>query len=221
VSTARRTFLRALLLSTAAPLSRAAAQSSCSEPETANARLRTEAMLLHRRVSLAAMSRFDVARGGFTRANLSTDGRPLLIHLWATFCRPCRDELPSWHHFVWDLHHESALRAVFIAEDADIDRLTEFFFTYRGSLPAVEHYQVSPLSHFRDALHTSSLPLTLLLDGQQVVRQAFIGPIQPRKQEILSAAQRLRFSLKARPNARHFARSPIETRRGSGSKPTY
>ena len=92
------------------------------------------------------------------------------------------------------LQRETGFRVVFIveAEDSAAERYFRQSFT---GLPQVEHYQISQENRLRTDLGENAQPLTLLLDGDQVVRRAFMGSLLSRRNDLLSAAARLRLTL--------------------------
>jgi thiol-disulfide isomerase/thioredoxin len=85
-------------------------------------------------------------------------GKPTLINLWATWCAPCRRELPAFQE-ASAAHPDVSFIGVDIAEDpaearAFLDRLGVTFPQY-----ADEDGELS------DAIGVASLPVTLLVDG--------------------------------------------------------
>ncbi len=84
---------------------------------------------------------------------------PAVINLWATWCAPCRRELPAFQA-ASEAHPDVAFIGIDIAEDpvaarAFLDRLGVMFPQY-----ADEDGELS------DALGVASLPVTLLVDGR-------------------------------------------------------
>ncbi|MGH9271586.1 MAG: TlpA family protein disulfide reductase [Ilumatobacteraceae bacterium] len=102
---------------------------------------------------------------------------PAVINMWATWCAPCRRELPAFQD-ASEAHPDVAFIGVDIAEDpvaarAFLDRLGVTFPQYAD--------QDGELS---DALGVASLPVTLLVDGRGELT-THLGPMSP---DDLSAA---------------------------------
>ena len=85
-----------------------------------------------------------------------------------------------------------AAREVMLAEDRP-DVLRDYLRDHHELLDAeqVPLFVLPPASEMRADLGDATQPLTLLLDANLVVRQAFIGPLAERRSELLSAIDRL------------------------------
>lgn len=99
-------------------------------------------------------------------------GSPVLINLWATWCPPCREEIP----YLQSIHEgHPELRVVGISVDD------------RGALGAVRDYLtgqgvtytilLDPRMRSLDLFGVPGLPATFLLDSSGTVTFARIGPV--------------------------------------------
>ena len=105
---------------------------------------------------------------GMTRSLADVPHRPLLLNVWATWCPPCREELPDLDRLQQQLGGEN-----FQVMALSVDE---------GGLPAVERFlrqvnvtSLHPYVATREgsqALRVSALPTTLLIDarGREVWR---------------------------------------------------
>ena len=109
-------------------------------------------------------------------------------------------ELPALRQVMAHLRLETKMRVVFISEDLPSD-LTAFLKTHGGELREVENWLSGPSSGLRIDLHDSGQPMTLLVDGNLVVRQAFVGLVSERRNELFAGASRLLRSLAAPPRS--------------------
>lgn len=93
-------------------------------------------------------------------------GKPALVSLWATWCEPCRDEVPALKQLdVWTKEHGGLVVAVAVGEP--IEQVTRFANEKR--LP----YLLLVDEEFRlaDALGQKRVPTTLLVDASgRIVR---------------------------------------------------
>jgi len=104
----------------------------------------------------------------------STDaflGRPLVVNFWATWCQPCRDEMPSLER----LSHRLASRGVqVIGVTVDNDRYlaTEFIRSYGLTFPV---YTDGEKKQLQSALRVGSLPETVLVTARGVIAARIVG----------------------------------------------
>ena len=119
---------------------------------------------------------------GAPRLASAIEGRPALVSLWATWCEPCRDEIPALARLDgWARAHGAVVVAVAIGEAAD--KVT----TFRKDTPMPYAVYVDEEHRFADALAERSVPATLVLDrtGRIVFRG---GALDARAEEALKAA---------------------------------
>lgn len=91
-------------------------------------------------------------------------GRPLVVNIWATWCPPCRSEMPSLQRLS-ALLESSGVQVVALSLDTDLNLVREFVLKYRIGLPI--GIATTPGSA-TDALGATALPLTLYVapDGR-------------------------------------------------------
>lgn len=164
---------------------------SVPEPALAANRYRSEAHLLLRRASFGGLSLFEPSSERFTDNTIEAGGRPLIVHVWSTSCEPCTQEMAALRTLVSDLRKDTKLRVVLLAEDNQADLLA-FLHRHKDEMPEAELYAISTDHRLRTDLgNNRTQPLTLLLDSDMVVRQAFLGSLLNRRNDLASAAQRL------------------------------
>ena len=95
-------------------------------------------------------------------------GKVVVLNLWATWCTPCLEELPS----LIRLHHDMpdvAIVAVSIDQD---DQVYRRFLTQRG----IDFTTVRDESQRINALYgTAQIPETYVIDRQGVLRRKFVS----------------------------------------------
>jgi thiol-disulfide isomerase/thioredoxin len=106
--------------------------------------------------------------GRFTLSDhIADDGRPLVINLWASWCAPCREEIPFLSAFA-EANPDVAVVGVAVEDTADDSiRL------------AAELRPSYPLAHgdtqFEESYPNFGLPMTYFLDSDGVVIEVFNG----------------------------------------------
>ncbi len=122
--------------------------------------------------------------GGDSLALDQLAGSPVLLNLWATWCPPCRAEIP----FLQSLHDEYAprgLRVIGISSDnaGALDQVEEFLaeagVTYENLL--------DPRGLSLDAFRLLGLPATYLIDRRGVITLVRPGPVSETDRGFLDA----------------------------------
>jgi thiol-disulfide isomerase/thioredoxin len=92
------------------------------------------------------------------------EGRPLLVNMWATWCEPCRDEIPNIQR-IWREHAGSGLVIVGVDQGEDRSGVREFARAAGISYPVL----IDSGSQYAQAVG-SELPTTVVIgrDGKTV-----------------------------------------------------
>ncbi len=100
-------------------------------------------------------------------------GQVVLVNLWATWCPPCKAEMPELQAF-FD-HHQSEGFMVIAIDDGDPAADVRTFTTnYQLSFPIWLDPTYQATDH---AFRTGNLPSSYVIDRQGVVRLAWVGAI--------------------------------------------
>lgn len=94
-------------------------------------------------------------------------GKPVLLHFWATWCPPCKAELPALLALGRELEQQGGARVVALATDEDWGEVRRFF---GGSVPP--EVVREPAARAAAAFEVSVLPDTYLIgeDGRVLLR---------------------------------------------------
>lgn len=123
----------------------------------------------------------------------------LLVHLWADWCKPCREEFPLLREFApaLEARYRGRVKFVYVAVGTGAAELDGLLAASKGRMPEAPLYLdlsekglSAPLRQ-RSARGELSLPMTLLLDDQRIIRQAFVGSLQNRRAEVAESVERL------------------------------
>ncbi|MFV0308936.1 MAG: TlpA family protein disulfide reductase [Desertimonas sp.] len=113
---------------------------------------------------------------------LADDGEPLplddlvgpaVVNLWATWCQPCRRELPAFQQ-VSAAHTDVRFIGVDIGEDAS--NALDFLAEIDVDTDVFEQYG-DPDSELTDALGVANLPITVVLDDESTIVDIHLGPM--------------------------------------------
>jgi len=99
---------------------------------------------------------------------LSDTDKPIFINIWATWCGPCRSELPS----IKSLHEKYKGRVTFllVSPDESIEVLNKFESKNEYQLPFYNAISYTPKE-----LQTNSYPTTIILDADKNIIYKITG----------------------------------------------
>ncbi|WP_161785031.1 TlpA disulfide reductase family protein [Hoeflea sp. BAL378] len=99
---------------------------------------------------------------------------PLILHLWATWCAPCRAELPELAAFRATLPADLGDRLVVVSVDTRPLAEVRRFLEGDMDLPDFETYRVDP-AEAGSRFQVTGYPLTLFLDRDGAVTRRISG----------------------------------------------
>jgi thiol-disulfide isomerase/thioredoxin len=98
-------------------------------------------------------------------------GRPMVINLWASWCPPCREEMP-----VFAQAQATWRDVVFVfANQAEPAGVAERFLAQQPY--RLDHVLLDPLGQAAKAVGSRGLPTTLFYDAQGRLQQRHVGPL--------------------------------------------
>jgi len=99
-------------------------------------------------------------------------GRVVLINNWATWCPPCRAEMPTLQTY-FEAHEGEGLTVIGIEAGQPAKEVQAFADSFKLTFPVWVDTEASALKAFRNA----SLPNSYVIDRNGTVRLAWIGEI--------------------------------------------
>jgi thiol-disulfide isomerase/thioredoxin len=125
--------------------------------------------------SLAALTFNDGAGAPLSIADFS--GRTVLLNLWATWCAPCRAEMPALDALQAEMGG-AAFEVVALNLDRGQDSKPQDFYAETG-IRHLAHYRDGSLKSFNDLKRAGlvlGLPVTMLIDGDGCLLASMNGP---------------------------------------------
>jgi len=100
----------------------------------------------------------------FNTTDIKTEGKPILISFWATWCKPCIKELISYDENYVDWQEETGVKIIIISIDdsRSVDRVAPFV---NGRAWEFESY-LDENSSFKRAMNVINVPHSFLFDGE-------------------------------------------------------
>ena len=125
--------------------------------------------------SLAALSFQDGNKAPISLAEFK--GKTVLLNLWATWCAPCRAEMPELDALQAEKGNDS-FEVVALNLDRGDDTKPQDFFAEIG-VKSLKHYRDGSLKSFNDLKGEGlvlGLPVTMLIDSEGCLLAAMNGP---------------------------------------------
>ncbi len=102
----------------------------------------------------------------------SHKGRPVVINFWATWCEPCREEMPSLQRLA-ERGKARGLAVITVAVADSPKRVEDFLWESSVRLPVIDDREQT----ISRAWSARALPTTVILDRRHRIRLRGVGPI--------------------------------------------
>ncbi|MBW2466808.1 MAG: TlpA family protein disulfide reductase [Deltaproteobacteria bacterium] len=106
-------------------------------------------------------------------------GRVVLLNFWATWCKPCRDEMPSMEALNKAMA-DKPFQMLSIVFNDDLD----LAYSYARRLGATFPVLGNASMELSQAYMITGVPETFLIDAQGILKHKFIGPYDWNSQEM-------------------------------------
>jgi len=111
-------------------------------------------------------------------------GQPVIINFWATWCTPCRKEMPEFEQ-VWEGLKDQGLKVYGINVGESKVGVAEFVRQVGATFPIL----IDEKEAAQDAYKVLPLPTTFFIDRQGIIRAIY--PYQMNRTQVESEVQRL------------------------------
>jgi len=99
-------------------------------------------------------------------------GRPVLLNIWATWCNPCREEMPR----IQRLHTELGPSGLaIVAVSIDNPGMAGAIRSFRDEMGLSFEILYDESGKIRDQYQTAGVPETFIIDRDGVIRRRMIG----------------------------------------------
>ena len=98
---------------------------------------------------------------GNTISEASLKGKVVFITFWATWCPPCRAEMPSLNDLYKQFSKEENIVFLFLNEDSDAAKAKEYLQHNRFAIPLL-----SGIANMPNEIYSGTLPTTVILNKE-------------------------------------------------------
>ncbi|BCG48593.1 Thiol:disulfide oxidoreductase related to ResA [Citrifermentans bremense] len=111
----------------------------------------------------------------------SLKGKVVLVNFWATWCPPCREEIPSMVKLNQVMQGKNFQMLAISVDEGGKQAVQEFFRQNGVSLPALFDTDGSVSRRYG----TTGVPETFIVDGKGIIRKKVIGGVDWSAPEVL------------------------------------
>lgn len=98
-------------------------------------------------------------------------GKPVMINFWATWCAPCREEMPAMER-LHRRYKEQGFVMLAVSVDSDAALVTPFLDTYRLTFPVAVDSKMELANTYR----VRALPSSFIVDRERYLAAVALGP---------------------------------------------
>ena len=99
-------------------------------------------------------------------------GKVVLLNFWATWCKPCKEEMPAMQAS-YDKLRDKGFVVLAINELEDTERVADHIRTHRHTFPVVMDHK----NKVANLYGVVGLPASFLIDPQGIVRERIVGSL--------------------------------------------
>ena len=153
---------------------------------------RDERYMLHRRLRLDNVRIWDTNANNW-RLPLGSEvintPKVSVLHFWAHYCQPCLREFPLFAAMSKTMSSNS-VQFVFISETQGDKEMRDFVTKNKALMPDAPWWQDID-GKIMQTLHYKKLPVTLIVDSKYIVRDAYVGTIESRRNQLVESIENL------------------------------
>jgi cytochrome c biogenesis protein CcmG/thiol:disulfide interchange protein DsbE len=100
-------------------------------------------------------------------------GKPVIVNFWATWCPPCREEMPAMQKFYEENKKDVEILSVHLTSQDQRQKVEPFIKKYGLTFPVVLDEKGKVLKLY----NIQTIPTSYIIDRDGVIRKKVIGPM--------------------------------------------
>lgn len=122
-------------------------------------------------------------------STFSNDGKPMIIDFWATWCKPCIEELNAINEVYPDWQKESGVKLIAVSLD-DAKTMARVAPFVNGRNWPYEFY-VDPNGDFKRSMNVNMPPHTFVVDGKGNIVWQHVGFAEGNEDELYEVVKKV------------------------------
>ena len=114
-------------------------------------------------------------------------GKVVFLNIWATWCPPCKDEMPSMEKLYQGLKGKDFEILAVSIDSSGAKAVTPFMKEYKLTFPAL----LDPEERIKSLYGTTGVPESFIINKQGIVEKVVIGPMDWATPEVVDFFQNL------------------------------
>jgi thiol-disulfide isomerase/thioredoxin len=139
--------------------------------------------------SVPAVDVKTLTGGNFNTSKFSNDGKVIIIDFWATWCKPCIEELNTLHEIYPQWKKETGVKIITISLD-DARTMSRVAPFVNGKGWDYESY-IDPNGDFKRAMNVNMPPHTFVLNGKNEIVWQHVGFAEGNEQELYDVVKKV------------------------------
>ncbi|HLG35885.1 MAG TPA: TlpA disulfide reductase family protein [Bacteroidia bacterium] len=125
----------------------------------------------------------------FNTSSISNDGKPVIISFWATWCKPCIEELNNISEVYPEWQKETGVKiyAVSIDDARTMQRVAPFVNGKKWTY----NFLLDPNSDFKRTLNVNMPPHTFLVNGKGEIVWQHVGYVDGNEEELYEEVKKV------------------------------
>ncbi len=131
----------------------------------------------------------DLQGTTISTAAFENGGKPIIIDFWATWCKPCIEELNAIHEVYADWQKETGVKLITISLD-DARTMQRVMPFINGKGWAYENY-IDPNGDFKRSMNVNMPPQTFVLNGNKEIVWQHVGFAEGNEDELFDEVKKV------------------------------
>ena len=123
---------------------------------------------------------------GIERTLSDHKGKVILLNFWATWCPPCRDEMPAMQR-LWERYKDKGFVIIAVSADYNAELAEKYLSDYGLTFPALH----DPIGTLSNLYEVKAFPMSFLIDDKGQLKASVVGRMEWDSNEAFALVEQL------------------------------